>query len=129
MRSAHAFSAAWQGNVSYIHSVGYMDGFTEPVEGDRVVASLGGLIAPALDFSMSAGYMSGAIGLNERNFNTGIASARLRFALHTRAALFAQYFYYQYYYADGVADQVLPASELRRQGFRAGLNVWLPVLR
>jgi hypothetical protein len=126
---AHAFSAAWQGNISYIHSVGYMDGFTEPVEGDRVVASLGGLIAPALDFSMSAGYASGAVGLNERNFNSSIANARLRFALHSQVALFAQYFYYQYFYADGVADQVLPASELRRQGFRAGVNVWLPVLR
>jgi hypothetical protein len=126
---SHAFSAAWQGNINYSHSVGYMDGFTEPVEGDQVLASLGGLIAPSLDFSMSAGYMSGAIGLNERNFDSAIASARLRFALHTNVALFAQYFYYQYAYADGVADQVLPASELRRQGFRAGLNLWLPLLR
>jgi hypothetical protein len=125
----HAFSSAWQGNIAYIHSVGYMDGFTEPIEGDRVVASLGGLLGPALDFSMSAGYMSGAIGLQERNFDSAIASARLRLALHANVALFAQYFYYQYAYADGVADQVLPASELRRQGFRAGLNLWLPLLR
>jgi hypothetical protein len=125
----HAFSAAWQGSINYIHSVGYIDGFTEPVEGDQVVASLGGLITRSLDFSMNAGYTSGAIGLSERNFDSAIASARLRLALHSNAALFAQYFYYQYAYADGVADQVLPASELRRQGFRAGLNVWLPVLR
>jgi hypothetical protein len=126
---AHAFSAAWQGNINYSHSVGYMDGFTEPIEGDRVVASLGGLLGPALDVSMSAGYVTGAIGLQERNFDSAIASARLRLALHANVALFAQYFYYQYAYADGVADQVLPASELRRQGFRAGLNIWLPVLR
>lgn len=125
----HAFSAAWQGNVHYVHSVGYMDGFTEPVEGDQVTASLGGLLAPALDFSMHVGYMSGSIGMQERNFDTGIAGARLRLALHTNAALFAQYFYYQYHYADGVADHVLPASELRRQGFRAGLNVWWPLVR
>jgi hypothetical protein len=126
---SHAFSPTWQGNVEYAHSVGYMDGFTEPIEGDRVLASLGGLLTRTLDLSISAGYMSGAIGLQERNFDTGIASARLRFALHARAALFAQYFYYQYSYADGVADLVLPASELQRQGFRAGVNLWLPVLR
>ena len=125
----HAFSATWHGNVGYARSVGYMDGFTEPVTGDRVVATLGGLIAPALDFSTSAGYASGAIGLQERNFDTAFASARLRFALHTRVALFAQYFYYQYAYADGVADNVLAASELQRQGFRAGVNVWLPILQ
>jgi len=126
---AHAFTRAWQGNINYAHSVGYMDGLSEPVEGDQITASLGGLILPALDFSMSVGYMSGAIGLQDRNFDTGIANARLRLALHTNVALFAQYFYYQYAYADGVADQVLPASEMKRQGFRAGLNFWLPVLR
>ena len=126
---AHAFSATWHGNIAYAHSVGYMDGFTEPVSGDRVVATLGGLIAPALEFSSSAGYASGAIGLQERNFDTAFASARLRFALHTRVALFAQYFYYQYAYADGVADNVLAAPELQRQGFRAGVNVWLPILQ
>ncbi len=126
---AHAFSLTWHGNIAYARSVGYMDGFTEPVSGDRVVATLGGLIAPALDFSTSAGYASGAIGLQERNFDTAFASARLRFALHTRVALFAQYFYYQYAYADGVADNVLAAPELQRQGFRAGVNVWLPILR
>jgi hypothetical protein len=125
----HAFSLTWHGNVSYARSVGYMDGFTEPVSGDRVVATLGGLIAPALDFAASAGYASGAIGLRERNFDTAFASARLRFALHTRVALFAQYFYYQYAYADGVADNVLAAPELQRQGFRAGVNVWLPILQ
>lgn len=126
---AHSFTSAWQGNISYAHSVGYVDGFTEPVEGDRVVASLGGLLTSALDLSFSAGYSSGAIGLRERNFNTTLASARLRYALHSKVALFAQYFYYQYSYADGVAENLLATPELERQGVRAGLTLWLPVMR
>jgi hypothetical protein len=126
---AHAFSTTWQGNINYVRSVGYLDGFAEPVEGDRVVASLGGLLAPALDVSMSAGYSSGAIGLRERNFNTTIANARIRYALHSKVALFAQYFYFQYSYADGVANNILAAPELKRQGIRAGLTLFLPVVR
>ncbi|BCS33218.1 hypothetical protein TBR22_A24450 [Luteitalea sp. TBR-22] len=125
----HTFSRTWQGSVSYLHSVGFIDGFVEPVEGDRVVAALGGLLAPALDLSMTAGYTSGAIGMRERNFDSALASVRLRLALHTNAALFAQTFYYHYSYDEGVGDQVLAAPEMRRLGFRAGLNIWLPILR
>lgn len=126
---AHAFTSAWQGNVGYAHTVGYVDGLSEPVEGDRVVATLGGLIARSVDVSMSAGYVSGAVGLRERNFNSTYTSARLRFAIHTRVAVFAQYFYYQYSYKDGVADEVLPSPEMHRQGVRVGLNFWLPLIR
>lgn len=125
----HTFTADWQGGLDYVHYVGFMDGFAEPVEGDRFGASVGGLITRALDFSMSAGYMTGAIGMQERNFDTTLGSARLRLALHTRVALFAQYFYYHYSYKSGVADQLLAAPELERQGFRAGLNFWLPLIR
>jgi hypothetical protein len=78
---------------------------------------------------LSAGYVSGAVGLSERNFDSTLANARLRFALHPRAALFAQYFYYTYLYKDGVADHLLASPELERQGFRAGLNIWLPLVR
>jgi hypothetical protein len=126
---AHAFSATWQGNLSYAHTVGYQDGFTEPIEGDRFGASLGGLLTPSLDLAVSAGYVSGAVGLSERNFDSTLANARLRFALHPRAALFAQYFCYTYLYKDGVADHLLASPELERQGFRAGLNIWLPLVR
>lgn len=125
---AHAFTRSWLGNIGYAHTVGYVDGLSEPVEGDRVVATLAGLIGPSVDVSMSAGYVSGAVGLRERNFNSTYTSARLRFALHTRVALFAQYFYYHYSYKDGVADEVLASPEMHRQGVRVGVNLWLPLI-
>lgn len=125
----HTFSRAWQASVNYAHQVGFWDGFDEPVESDRVIASLGGLLTRSVDVSMSVGYLSGAIGMRERNFDTTLASARIRFALHTNVALFAQYFYYDYLYQDGVADQVLAAPQLERQGVRGGVTVWWPLLR
>lgn len=125
----HTFTADWQASADYVHFVGFMDGFAEPIEGDRIGATIGGLLTRALDVSVSAGYLSGAIGMQVRNFDTALGSARLRLALHPRAALFAQYFYYHYSYKDGVADQLLAAPEMDRHGFRAGLNVWLPMIR
>jgi hypothetical protein len=126
---AHAFRSSWQAEVDYAHLVGFIDGFADPVEGDRVLASLGGLITRALDLSMSVGYLNGAVGMRTRNFDTTLANARLRLALTRNLALFAQYFYYQYAYDEGIADQLLIAPDLERQGFRAGLTVWLPLLR
>jgi hypothetical protein len=107
----HTFTRDWVGDVTYSHSVGYIDGFVEPVEGDRVAASLSGLLTRSLELQVQASYLSGAIGLQDRNFDTGIAGARLRYALNQKLALFAQYFYFE------------------RQGFRVGLTVWLPVVR
>jgi hypothetical protein len=44
-------------------------------------------------------------------------------------ALFAQYFYFQYNFVDGVAESILATPELQRQGVRAGINLFLPVVR
>lgn len=125
----HTFTRDWVGDVTYTHSVGYIDGFVEPVEGDRVAASLSGLLTRSLELQVQASYLSGAIGLQDRNFDTGIAGARLRYALNQKLALFAQYFYFQYTYDDDIASTLLTASDLERQGFRVGLTVWLPVVR
>lgn len=125
----HTFQGDWIADATYTRSVGFLDGFLEPVQGDRVTTSLSGLLTRGLEFQMEAGYMSGAIGMQDRNFDTALAGARLRLALTQKLALFAQYFYFQYAYDDDVAAQLLVAPELERQGFRAGLTVWLPVLR
>ena len=125
----HTFRRDWIADTTYTRSVGFLDGFGEPIEGDRVTAGLSGLLTRALELQLQAGYMSGAIGMRDRNFDTALAGARLRLALNSKLALFAQYFYFQYTYDDDVAAALLLAPELERQGFRTGLTVWLPVVR
>jgi len=106
-----------------------LDGLSEVYQGDQVMAGIGGLLTRRIDLSVSAGSVSGAVGLGERNFNTALGSVRLRAALTQKLALFAQYFYYQYSFANDIAAQLIVAPELERQGFRAGLSVWLPLIR
>ena len=126
---AHDFVGPWQAQLSYIRAVGFLDGLTEPFVGDRVVASLGGFLGRRTDLFFQAGYVSGSFGLSERNFDTAVGGVRLRTAVTRNLALFAQYFYYQYTFAESVAEDLFVPAEQERQGFRAGLTVWVPMLR
>src|SRR5690606_9029099 len=90
----HAFRGPWQAQLNYVRSVAVLDGLSEVYQGDQVMAGIGGLLTRRIDLSVSAGYVSGAVGLGERNFNTALGSVRLRAALTQKLALFAQYFYY-----------------------------------
>ncbi len=126
---AHDFVGPWQGQVSYIRAVGFLDGLNEPFIGDRVVASLGGMLGWRTDLFLSAGYVTGSFGLRDRNFDTAIAGGRIRTALTRNLALFAQYFYYQYSFDDSLASDLFMPGATERQGVRAGLTVWVPLLR
>lgn len=125
----HVFNPNWQTQATYTRSVGFIDGLGQAVQGDVVLASLGGLLTRRIDMQASVGYTSGAIGLRERNFDTALANARVRLALTDKLALFAQYFYYQYNFDPTIAEQVIVAPELERQGVRVGLTFWLPLVR
>lgn len=126
---SHAFRAPWQTQLNYTRTVGFLDGLSEPFQGDQVMASVGGLIGRRVDVTMSAGYLSGAIGFRDRNFDTALANVRARVALSQNLALFGQYFYYQYAFDEAVSTALIVAPELERQGVRIGLTVWVPVVR
>src|SRR5690606_11861591 len=108
----HDFRGPWQAQAVYVRSVAFLDGLSEPFEGDRVTATLGGWLGRRTDLSMSAGYVTGSVGLSRRNFNTALATARIRTALSSHVALFAQYHYYQYDFASSLAEQLVVAPEL-----------------
>jgi len=125
----HAFSNAWQAQAVYTRSVGFLDGLGRAVQGDSIMGGVGGLLNRRTDVQASVGYVSGAIGLRERNFDTAMASVRVRTALTETVALFAQYFYYQYAFSGDVVETLIVAPELERQGVRAGLTFWVPLIR
>ena len=125
----HDFAGPWQAQLSYVRSVGFLDGLNDAFMGDRVVASLGGLLGQRTDVLFTGGYVSGSFGLRERNFDTAIAGARIRTALTRHLALFAQYFFYQYRFDETVAEDLFLPGAQERQGLRAGLTVWVPLLR
>ncbi|HTV00108.1 MAG TPA: hypothetical protein VMF13_06200 [Luteitalea sp.] len=125
----HDFVGPWQAQASYVRTVGYLDGLTDPFYGDRLFASIGGLIGLRSDLFFSAGYLSGSVGLSRRNYDTATAGVRLRTGLSRTMALFAQYYYFQYQFDESIAQDLFVPEGQERQGFRAGLTVWVPLLR
>lgn len=125
----HDFRSSWQARLAYSRSVGFIDGLVDPLLRDRVTASLGGLLTTRLDLIISAGHLSGSTGRTSRSLRTSLASVRSRLALTSSTAFFVQYFYYHYDYDQQLADQLVIPPALERQGIRAGLTVWLPLLR
>lgn len=129
-RLRHDFVGPWQGQVAYVRSVRFIDGFSDPLfTSDRVIASLGGLLNRRTDVQFQAGYVLGGFGSARRAYNTTLASARIRTGLTRHMGLFAQYFYYQYDFQESISSALVVPPALERQGVRAGLTVWLPLLR
>ena len=67
---------------------------------------------------------------NPLTFDSYVGSVRLRYGLTRIAAPFVEYLYYFYDFRGGA--QQLPAdvpSRLERNGIRAGLTLWIPLLR
>jgi hypothetical protein len=125
----HQLSRTWSAQANYRRGVRFLDGFEEPAMGDFVRASLGGYLTDRLDLVFLGSYSSGAIGIDTRNYDTALASARLQYALSANMAAFAQYFFYHYTFDEGVdlPPGYLPGQD--RQGVRVGINCWIPLLR
>ena len=117
--------------MAFTRGVGFVDGFPQPLVSDSIATSLGGSINRRLEVTLSSGLSRGQFGLaaGAAQNDTYRGSARLRLGISRTVALSGEYFYYHYRFSDGA---VLPAgvpSALDRQGFRLGLDFWLPVIR
>ena len=102
-----------------------------PFLSDGVSADLGGYVGRRVDVGLTAGVAkgSGDRSASGTEYLSHYGSARVRAALSRFGALYVHYFNYNYRFER--ATQVtsgLPES-LKRHGVRAGLTLWLPLLR
>lgn len=121
----------WAANANFHRGIGLLAGFGQPVLSDEASASLGGQVSHRLDLRTSAAYTRGDLnpGAASNSFRSYTASARLRFAMSAMAAVYGEYFAYEYRF-DSVSD--LPFAftpNVFRQGVQAGLTLWLPLIR
>lgn len=126
-----ALGRTWNANVNYQRGLMFVQGFQEPWFSDSVGATIGGYLGRRVNVSAQAGWTNGSGYYSEQEGNIGAwtATANLQLAITRTVALFAQYFYYHY---DTRGQQVIPffaASDFDRRGVRAGLSLWLPLLR
>jgi hypothetical protein len=119
----------WDGSIAYSRGVGFIEAFAEPFFSDSFTVSFGGMMSRRLQFRAAAGGALGSVGLSgNQDYNTYYASASLQHALSRFLGLGTEYFYYRYNF-DATAQ--LPSGmsrELDRQGVRAYISLWAPLI-
>ena len=126
------FLRSWSARVQYNRGINYLDGFASPFLTDAATFGVGGLVTRRIRVHAGGSGSFGQVGLaNERGRNhfhtwTLFSTADLAFTRHL--ATYVSYFYYRYKIESGV---LLPAGipgGYERNGVRAGLRVWVPVI-
>jgi hypothetical protein len=125
----------WKARVSYNRGIGYVEAFPQPILSDAVNLSMAGFFTRRVDLRIGGGMSYGSLdGGNvatpsQNRLSSYTADAKLRLALTSRLAMYAQYLFYKY---GAGAAIVLPAGvppSLDRNSVRIGLTWWLPVVK
>jgi hypothetical protein len=131
VRLTHELARTWRAAAAYSRGVGFSEAFAQPVFSDAFSASVSGFFNRRTDFAANAGVSVGDVGLNAtgNNFKLYTGSSRVRFALASKWALFAEYQYYsQNIRGVLIVPEGVPAK-IDRHGVRAGLTLWVPIVR
>jgi hypothetical protein len=118
---------SWTAHADYNRYVNYIDGFAEASLQDQASAGVGGLIGRRTDVSAGVHWTTAAFGLDERNFNSWLASSQIRTAITRNMAFFASYYFYFYDFGQDVQLPQGLVRNLDRQGVRVGLTTWFPL--
>jgi len=124
---------SWQAAAAYHRGVDLIDGFGEPFFQDSLIFSAGGTLNSRVSLSVAGGYAKGQLGMansgaavnNNDSYN---ASAHLRVALSRTLAFTSEYSLYRYQFDRATSLPLGLPAQLQRQGFRAGLELWLPLV-
>lgn len=121
---------SWGLRGDYRRSVRFLDGFNQPFSSDRATVTVSGYVTRAWSLVLNGGYDTGEVSFSgQRNYSTALAQVQSQHAVTRNIAVTGTYFFYRYNYDNSVTlPSGLPAK-LDRQGVRASLVFWLPVLR
>ena len=138
---SHEIGRTWRARVAYNRGVGFAEAFVQPVFSDAVNLSVTGFFTRRIDFNANAGLAIGDVGLgatgssstvpgvSNESFRTWNATARVRFALNSKWAVYGEYLYYSQDFGTAaiVPDGVPPVWD--RQTLQFGLTLWFPLSR
>lgn len=121
----------WQVRAAYRHGLEFVADLVEPVFTRGVSFDMTGLLTRRMDLTASAGYATGASALNRQSltFDTYTATTRMRYAVSSTLAAQVEYLYYFYDFLGGAHVPFGRAPRLARNGVRAGISVWVPLLQ
>lgn len=115
--------------VAYSRGVRFIEGFSEAFLADTVTTTLSGYLGRRLSVSVNGGYRRSALSGNAGGFEGVRTSATAQLALWRSLGFYTTWFYYDYAFDRTAALPATVSPDVQRQGIRAGLSVWLPLLR
>lgn len=119
----------WSASVGYVRATSYIVGFRQPLFTDSATTSIGGQVAPRLQFSAGATYTRGQLAFSAGDdvITSYNASTRLTYGMSRYVGLYGQASYYNYDSAATASAIRLPPT-LRRRSASVGLSCWLPII-
>lgn len=117
----------WALQIDYDRGVQVIEGFTEPIFSDGVMARLSGLFGPRIEASVEVGGAIGQIGEVGRRYHNVQAAAQVRYAFNRYMAVEVQGLSYQYDFEPGTTLIELMPRAMDRRGGRVSLVFWLPM--
>jgi hypothetical protein len=134
---SHEITRDWNTSLTYVRDVGFFGNFNQPIFSDSVSARLRGVLADRLLMTVTAGFLTGDLGLTDdgsTSFKTFTGSASLLYGLTQLLGVDVTYSYFDYRFSDltSPTDPNLPPGlppSFGRNSIRAGLTLWLPLLR
>jgi hypothetical protein len=129
----HQLTRSWTARLSYNRGVGYVASFSEPFFTDGLTASVGGFMGRRLSMNLTGAYVNGDLGVSAGGGN-GVKTYSANFTAQYAFSqiLAADFSAYSYKYDFEDPSVALPGGlpgQFERTGVRAGLSLWLPLLR
>jgi hypothetical protein len=126
----HELGRSWNASIAYGRNVRFIETFEEPFLYDSASAAVGGLLTRRLQFVSSVRAASGALGLtqNDNRYTTYAGTASLTVGVTRHVGIGLSYFYYRYSFGSGASLPRGIVREADRQGVRAYVTAWAPLL-
>jgi hypothetical protein len=127
----HEFNRQWVFNALYNRGMEFIASFSEPFFTDVLTTRLEGYLNRRLSTRISLGMTNGQVGLEgaSRDVTLFTGDVGMQFAITRNLAFDTSYYRFYYNFDTGVLLPGQLAPRLDRNGVRAGLTLFLPVVR
>jgi hypothetical protein len=125
----HEIGRTWTADLQYSRALRFIEALPHPFFADSISAGMKGNLSRRSDLSVSGGYSNGQVGVTAANgsYGTYTGSAQVSVSLTRHYALYSEYVYYHYQFAQQPLAGAFP-GRLDRQTARVGLKLWFPLL-
>jgi len=124
----HQMGQTWQLSSAYARGLRYVDTFAEPLFSDSVNVALGGMVNRRVQLTASATAARGEGLSSQGTYNSLAGAAVMSVALSRYSNLNLSYTRYRYDFDEEIELPEGALNQFERQGIRASVSFWMPLL-